>query len=248
MMRTYLMKLMLQQSESRFFGCFTLICFCGFVGSFVMGLLLPPLSFAWLLPLVLLLWLLLLLLLMLLLTVPFFAADLFDAIALYFLVSLLWLEFIFFRLFFTLSHNLAQFTPSVGFLCFSIKLLFLLFFCCLLFFHKNLIQVSCCVVCFFYSFTFRFTLWWNETRFFTLILVFLVHFLVLPKLISSYFFFSPTHITLFCRPSPESVCNDSNLLLISFRGSLDCIWSDLFLLLLLDSRHELINCPMRVQF
>lgn len=63
MMRTYLMKFMLQQSESRFFGFFILICFCG---CFLLDVLLP---------------LLLLLLLLWWLFVPFLV-DLFGAIAL----------------------------------------------------------------------------------------------------------------------------------------------------------------------
>lgn len=65
MMRTYLMKLMLQQSESRFFGFFILICFCG---CFLLESVLLPL-------------LLLLLLLLWLLAEPFLV-DLFGAIAL----------------------------------------------------------------------------------------------------------------------------------------------------------------------
>ena len=74
MIRTYLMKLMLQQSESRFFGFFILICFCGCC--FLLDVLLP-----------------LLLLLLLWLEVPFLA-DLFGAIALLvFLSVLLFLQF-----------------------------------------------------------------------------------------------------------------------------------------------------------
>lgn len=70
MIKTYLIKLMLQQSESRVFGFFILICFCG---CFLLDVLLP------LLLLLLLLW-------WLLLAVPFLD-DLFGAIALLVLTS-----------------------------------------------------------------------------------------------------------------------------------------------------------------
>lgn len=86
MMRTYLMKFMLQHPESRVFGFLILICFCFCGDGFLLFAVVPFLPLSWLLLLLLTLLLLLLFWWLLLLAVPFLA-DLFGAIALHFLLS-----------------------------------------------------------------------------------------------------------------------------------------------------------------
>lgn len=104
MMRTYLMKLMLQQSESRFFGFFILICFCG---CFLLESVLLPL-------------LLLLLLLLWLLAEPFLV-DLFGAIA---LLVFVFTSRVFFRSTFSSLCLCRAFNSSCFFFCCTVSVRF----------------------------------------------------------------------------------------------------------------------------